>query len=138
MEQKQEAHGPHRSPKKTVPIDKHMIIVMLINRRIFFLLYENGMVLNLNKLESPSPKDAFLQVWLKLAWWFWRGRWKCKKFTKKTTTMDNIQIVIRRAHASLQLRWAKNLNTCKHGHSGINSQTWSNQTFYLSEYILKF
>ena len=32
------------------------------------------MVLNLKKLESPSPKDAFCQVWLKLAQWFWRRR----------------------------------------------------------------
>ena len=30
------------------------------------------MVLHLNKLESPSPKDALCQVWLKLAKWFWR------------------------------------------------------------------
>ena len=30
------------------------------------------MVLNLNKLESPSPKDALSQVWLKLAQWFRR------------------------------------------------------------------
>ena len=32
------------------------------------------MVLHLNKLESPSPKDALCQVWLKLAQWFWRRR----------------------------------------------------------------
>ena len=30
------------------------------------------MVLHLNKLESPSPKDALCQVWLKLAQRFWR------------------------------------------------------------------
>ena len=30
--------------------------------------------LHLNKLESPSPKDALCQVWLKLALWFWRRR----------------------------------------------------------------
>ena len=29
---------------------------------------------NLNKLESPSPKDALCQVWLKLAQWSWRRR----------------------------------------------------------------
>ena len=28
--------------------------------------------LHLKKLESPSPKDALCQVWLKLAQWFWR------------------------------------------------------------------
>ena len=22
--------------------------------------------------ESPKPKDVLCQVWLKLAWWFWR------------------------------------------------------------------
>ena len=27
------------------------------------------MFLNLNKLESPSPKDALCQVWLNLAQW---------------------------------------------------------------------
>ena len=30
------------------------------------------MVLHLKKVESPSPKDALCQVWLKLAQWFWR------------------------------------------------------------------
>ena len=32
------------------------------------------MVLHLKKLESPSPKEAYDQVWLKLAQWFWRRR----------------------------------------------------------------
>ena len=32
------------------------------------------MVFHLNKLESPLPKDALCQVWLKLAQWFWRRR----------------------------------------------------------------
>ena len=39
-----------------------------------YLLLEKGRALHLNKLESPSPKDALCQVWLKLAQWFWRGR----------------------------------------------------------------
>ena len=29
----------------------------------------------MNKLESPSPKDALCQVWLKLAQWLWRRRY---------------------------------------------------------------
>ena len=37
--------------------------------------------LHLNELESPSSKDALGQVWLKLAKWFWRRKWKCEKFT---------------------------------------------------------
>ena len=32
------------------------------------------MVLHLNKLEYPSPKEALCQVWLNLAQWFWRRR----------------------------------------------------------------
>ena len=44
---------------------------------------EKGRALYLNKFESPSPKDALCQVWLKLAKWFWRRR-------------------------CLRLRWAKN------------------------------
>ena len=43
------------------------------------------MARHLNKLESPSPKDALCQVWLKLAQWFWRRRWKCEKFTDRQT-----------------------------------------------------
>ena len=44
-----------------------------------FLLFRNYPPLEkvwahrLNKLEYPSHKDALCQVWLKLAWWFWRG-----------------------------------------------------------------
>ena len=38
----------------------------------YYLLLEMGVILHLIKLESPSPKDALCQVWLKLAQWFWR------------------------------------------------------------------
>ena len=37
-----------------------------------YLPLEKDGAINLNKLESPSPKDALCQVWLKLAQWFWR------------------------------------------------------------------
>ena len=40
----------------------------------YYLPLEKGGALHLNKLESPSPKDALCQVWLKLAQWFWRRR----------------------------------------------------------------
>ena len=50
-----------------------------------YLPLEEGRALHLNKLESASPKDAFCQVWLKLALWFWRRRWKCEKFTDGQT-----------------------------------------------------
>ena len=37
-----------------------------------YLPLEKGGALHLNKLESPSPKDALCQVWLKLTQWFWK------------------------------------------------------------------
>ena len=51
-----------------------------------YLPLEKGGALHLNKLESPSTKSTLCQVWLKLAQWFWRRRWKCEKFTTRTTT----------------------------------------------------
>ena len=75
------------------------------------------MALHLKKLESPSPRDTLCQVWLKLAQWFWRRRWKCEKFTDRQTDRrtdgrtdgqtDDGRQVIRKAHLSFQLRWAK-------------------------------
>ena len=50
-----------------------------------YLPLEKGGALHLNKLESPPPKDVLCQVWLKLAQWFWRRRWKCEKFTDRQT-----------------------------------------------------
>ena len=50
-----------------------------LNFIIYFSLFRNyhppekGTALHLNKLESPSPKDALCQVWLKMAQ-FWRTR----------------------------------------------------------------
>ena len=41
-----------------------------------YLPLEKGGALHLNKLESPSPKNALCQVWLKLTQWFWRRRTK--------------------------------------------------------------
>ena len=48
-----------------------------------YLPLEKGGALHLNKLESPSAKDALCQVWLKLAQWFWRRRRKCEKVTDR-------------------------------------------------------
>ena len=30
-------------------------------------------------------KSSLCQVWLKLAQWFWKRRWKCEKFTDEQT-----------------------------------------------------
>ena len=53
-----------------------------------YILYspqEKGVVLHLSKLGSPSPKDALYEVYLKMAQWFWRRRWKCDKLTDRRT-----------------------------------------------------
>ena len=67
------------------------------------------MALHLNKHESPSPKDALCQVWLKLAQWFLRIRWKYKKFTDRWTdggTTDTRQ-------SAEKLTWAFSLGELK-------------------------
>ena len=50
-----------------------------------YLPLEKDRALRLNKFESPSPKDALCQIWLKLAQWFWRRRWNGEKFTDGRT-----------------------------------------------------
>ena len=96
---------------------RKICLVKFVNVFLLFSNYlplEKGIALHLNKLESSSPtaKDALGQVWLKLSRWFWGRRRKCEKFTT-TTTMDNGQIVNRKAHLSLRLRWAKKLTKKK-------------------------
>ena len=59
------------------PVVMEKRILNVIN--VFFLFpnyipLEKDRALHLKKLESPSPKDALCQVWLKLAQWFWRRR----------------------------------------------------------------
>mgnify|MGYP003692227413 CR=1 FL=1 len=49
------------------------------SNRVFYIFYiislwKRAGPLHLNKLESPSPKDALCQIWLYLAQWFWRRR----------------------------------------------------------------
>ena len=86
-----------------------------------YLPLERDGVLHLNKLESPSPKDALCQVWLKLAQCF-RRRWTCDRQT------DDGRQVIRKAHLNFQLRWTKyelryypdSPKVLKNGLSGIN------------------
>ena len=64
QQQKKEAHGPHLSPEKTVQINTHMIISYIDKekKKKHYQLYENLLVLYLNNLEFPSPKDALCQV----------------------------------------------------------------------------
>ena len=51
--------------KQFKSLNKYDYIITLIKRRKKNL-YEKLLVLHLKKFESPSPKDALCQVWLKL------------------------------------------------------------------------
>ena len=67
----------------------NFINVFSLFHNYMYLPLEEGGALHLNKFESPLPKDALCQVWLKLAQWFWRRRWQCEKFTDgRRTTGD--------------------------------------------------
>ena len=63
---------------------------------------------------SPNGKRRALHL-NKLVEWFYRTRWKCEMFSTTTTTMttttttttDNGQILLRKPHLRLKLRWAK-------------------------------
>ena len=57
--------------KQFKSLNKYDYIITLIKRRKK-TLYEKLLVLHLEKFESPSPKDALCQVWIKLAQYFWR------------------------------------------------------------------
>ena len=46
--------------------------VNLFSLFLSYLPLGKGGALHLNKFDSPAPKDALCQVWLKLAQWFWR------------------------------------------------------------------
>ena len=57
--------------KQFKSLNKYDYIITLIKRRKN-KLNEKLLVLHLKKFESPSPKDALCQVWIKLAQYFWR------------------------------------------------------------------
>ena len=85
-----------------------------------FSLFRNNLPLkkggsfHLNRLDSPSPKDALCRVLLKLAQWFWRRSWKCEKFSDGWTDgRTGGRTDDRKAHLSFQLRWVKKKNPCK-------------------------
>ena len=69
--------------RKQFQINKHRWLNHNRRKNTQYLLFEIWMVLYLNKLDSPSPKDALCQVWLKLAQWFWKRRFlnKLKAFS---------------------------------------------------------
>ena len=79
-----------------------------------YLPLRKDVVLHLNKVESPSPKQALRIVWLKLAQWFWI-RWKCEKFTDRRQA-------IKKSHLS-SLLWEQ--FNVKNFRSAMNKQIWN-------------
>ena len=66
---------------KKLPCKFELFWQVVLEKKIFQFLhfcdyfpFEEDLVLHLNKLEFPSPKNDLYQVWLKLACWFWRRR----------------------------------------------------------------
>ena len=87
---------------------------------------------------SPYHSKILGQVWLKLAQWLWRRRWKCEKFMTTMTTMtttDNGQILIRKSHLSLRLRWAKNMESTFYMY--ITNNKLSRRSYCIFRYILR-
>ena len=52
---------------------RFLIFVNVFSQLCNYLPLEKAGALHLNKLESPSPKDALCQFWLKLVQWFFRS-----------------------------------------------------------------
>ena len=51
-----------------------LILSMYFHHFVINSPLKKGGALHLNKIESPSLKDALWKVWLELAQWFWRRR----------------------------------------------------------------
>ena len=63
----------------------------------YYVPFERGVTLHLNKLKYPLPKDVLCLLWLKL--WFWRRRWKCEMLTdRQTDWQTDGRHAIRKAH----------------------------------------
>ena len=86
----------------------NFVIMIMFSLFRKYLPLEIGVVLYFKKLESPSPKDALCQVWLKLAHWFLKRRWKWEKFTDRRLRREGRRTTGDQK-SSLQLRWAKTL-----------------------------
>ena len=74
-------------------------------RYLFYLPLEKGVVLHLNKLSRiPFTQGCFLPSLVEICPKVPEKRTPCEKFTTTTTTTDNGQISIIKAHLSLRLR----------------------------------
>ena len=69
-----------------VVLEKKVFKICLCILAIFsyYLPFEKDGTHHLNRFDSLAPKDHLCQVWLNLAPWFWRRRWKCEMFTTTT------------------------------------------------------
>jgi hypothetical protein len=74
-----------------------------------------GYPLSLNKCKPSSPKDDLCQVWLKLAWWFWRKRF-LNDLTPFLHFSDELEYVV----------WKTNHGSMKHASKNIKITKPSN------------
>ena len=68
---------------------RFLIFVNILLLFCNFLPLAKSVTLHLHKVEFPSLKDALCQVWLKVAQWFRRRRWKCEKLIDVWQTTEN-------------------------------------------------
>lgn len=73
-----------------------------------YLSFKECITLYMKKLKFCSPSVALCDIWLKLAQWFWRRSRKCEKSTEGQTLYKKWS---EKLTLSLQLRWAKKVNT---------------------------
>ena len=87
---------------------------------LYYFVLEKGHWLFIWINLKSLPNDALCKVWLKLAKWFWRRRWKWEKFTDGRTDgqtdavrhviMPSAQVCLKKLH---KYYWASVRNNCK-------------------------
>ena len=70
-------------------ISKFLIVFSLY---LFPIGKGRDLTLHLNKIESPSSKNALCQVWWKLAHWFWRGNFNSSSYFRYFASIYPMEI----------------------------------------------
>ena len=112
------------SPSQSSPLSKQTEIIIrwksnvstgkqskpcLIVNNLFYLWGKKiTIIYHLNKLESPSPKDALCQVWLKLAQLFWRRRF----FRECIFTISYLSLLGKGQGPSFEQTWIPSTQGC--------------------------
>ena len=88
----------------------------------------------------PFTQGCFQSSLVEIGQRFWRRSRKCEKLTDGRTDrqMDDGRQVIRIAHLSFQLRWAKNCSGSYKQNKQTNKVMVSNKRSYQKEYTMKY